>query len=1859
MSRRGGSGVRVGGGRLRVDAARAIDKLRSYQLADPLAWVLEVVRAGVLSPECQGIAVTGSGGDVFVAITCAPPSSEVLPRLFEELVDPSSDPRARGLRLLAMGVNSALGRAEGEAATRHVDVYVIDDTGSERVRFTPQLFAVERETGIAKGLRALAKENAAPPAHAPRPRRGILVHARAVMSLGLLARWAVGDEPRELAMVRDAARELRVPLTVDGLPVAADPAIVMREPLGSGGYVALVTPRPGRVGAMLEAAEGGVVLSREPWNCGIGDAAAVVPLLLRVDRERLPTNAARSAVRWDEPVAASALEEAGPALERLVRRLAKEIDEAKDEARLSWLRVIGLTLLAAEVRGVAFRERLAGGVVRDVIAPLLDAKLLLDAVGRRRTPRELARHADARVYLESTYAPRELAPWLGDVMAAPPGDPTHMLFGDLPPLSAAGLVAQATFAKQNHERWLARPVEPARVREPGEALVKIALPEKRSVKGRPAFTLEGEVVLGVPGDERTIELRIGGRLLETRRARIGVGIAAVANCDALAPALGFDAAVEDEVQRSVLEAIDDAIVRGCELLARLHAGERVRRVEGLEMEPERARADPRSAALVRHGVLALARGGDVDGARRAVLKKPLGRAAVWPRVGGDAVSIDALAAADAIGIVEVGRALPPALPHGRPVLALGDEARTTLRLLLPRARMVDYARVRTARRTAGELALLAFSRGASVGLARESDAYASMMAWAGREGSIEAFHLGVRMGLHTLHVPSIPVQLVVDDDRIVPDETWQASSVDWLALEEQHQLRLASSRIAYAIVRAWLGDVDPALVHEAPLDTPAIVRAVLVQARTPFETPLDAEARRALGALPLLVGLDGERTSADAIRADDGRIAFVPPGTFAVREVSGLPLRVMIGSREEAEGLAALVGARGTIAVEERVRSAYVARQRQARLEAVMVRPEESLELGLTSATTAVRGDGLEGTLGYQPRAGAGRFKLLVDRRRFADLDEAGLPPHVVAKISIEPRLLDPGAERLGDVGVPRVRGAIHASARELLVRMVVERPGMLFGDAALRELADFLVGGGRRRGELGAMLRALMEPPTLGSARGTPIAIRDAIVDDELLALYEPLEPVDRAEGDAPSVFDRPLAVLPWEPSDARGILLQKIAGVAVRDVTREVRALYAERRARRGLVPRPKLGPGHERVLTRAIESLMRDTDDEAKVTSTLGIGEIGLIKGQHACVRFFDAGREVALERFELVPAFEAAVESPLVSRGHALGANGRVEVEPALTALLARLLRVLADEHAFDAAPDWALDAQRDAALLGGALHLERLGPLRLFPTTAGGRVSYDEIKAQRVRFGPVWWTPDPSCTLTPLDPERIALRLSPGHAAALGRAVSMMEGSKELELDRIARQNRARAPIDTIEPTSKERQRALGVETERTDDAELVVMVLWPARADERELALFLDRQPLGTGEHAGAIPVRARVRSSALGPNRTWDGAMRDETLLGIERRIAELADEIVARAFPAAGGPFPSVVVDASMMASVPHPKQRVVRGVLTLGALDEDEDAGVRVVDRLARDPDAVTPAPIAATAPKRSPAAVPLEGTLVLWGDDRRTAETTIDAVARHAYQRLLGQLAHRVANGRSPDADLDRAHLVRGAELGFVQPKELRVEVPMPFGRGALGTLRGIVDVLESSSAVVALTPEEAETNEPDAHLARQPMFVADGSLAAQRLALALGPRAISRSDALALALGLRKASAHHASIATPPTTTKKKNASIPAPPPAAPAKAGKKKKKADRATSGPVEPLAARTSAVLARVGHGGQVVVQASRTEPLVQGTGDVTLAGNHALLALAAGLHRERAASLVAAHVISQGPSTHLALGQLARLLR
>jgi len=160
-------GPQLGAGRLRVDAARAIAKLREYQLANRAAWVLEAIRAAVASGATK-IELTADSNDVWLAWDGEPWAGDDLPSLLDELVSPDGERYA--VRLLAAAVNSALGMAPV-----HVDVTSIGDS-AVRARYTPAVLA------SADALHGVVAESV----DAPRA-RGMLVHLRRRLTASAVA----------------------------------------------------------------------------------------------------------------------------------------------------------------------------------------------------------------------------------------------------------------------------------------------------------------------------------------------------------------------------------------------------------------------------------------------------------------------------------------------------------------------------------------------------------------------------------------------------------------------------------------------------------------------------------------------------------------------------------------------------------------------------------------------------------------------------------------------------------------------------------------------------------------------------------------------------------------------------------------------------------------------------------------------------------------------------------------------------------------------------------------------------------------------------------------------------------------------------------------------------------------------------------------------------------------------------------------------------------------------------------------------------------------------------------------------------------------------------------------------------------------------------------------------------------------------------------------------------------------------------------------------------------------------------------------------------------------------------------------
>lgn len=101
-------GEKVTQGRIRVDSARALERLRKFRFAEPAHWVLEVLRAAALS-DATNVSVRTDADDVHVTFDGRPFSEELMRHLLEQAFNDDRTPEERRTRLLALGVVGALG----------------------------------------------------------------------------------------------------------------------------------------------------------------------------------------------------------------------------------------------------------------------------------------------------------------------------------------------------------------------------------------------------------------------------------------------------------------------------------------------------------------------------------------------------------------------------------------------------------------------------------------------------------------------------------------------------------------------------------------------------------------------------------------------------------------------------------------------------------------------------------------------------------------------------------------------------------------------------------------------------------------------------------------------------------------------------------------------------------------------------------------------------------------------------------------------------------------------------------------------------------------------------------------------------------------------------------------------------------------------------------------------------------------------------------------------------------------------------------------------------------------------------------------------------------------------------------------------------------------------------------------------------------------------------------------------------------------------------------------------------------------------------------------------------------------------
>ncbi len=772
-------GPTVASGHVRVDAGRAIAKLRAYRLADPVQWVLEAIRAAVATGATR-IDLDGDADDVWLRWAGPPWPAETLPALFDDLVSPEPAHGGYPRRLLANAINSGLGLDPA-----WIDVITVADAGATRVRFVPALLVPDAD-GVAP-LSTIAPE----PIAVPRGLGGarMVVHLRRRFGWSVVGRFLRGATVPELDLARASCGDLGVAMTIAGEPIgdAVEDRDLLRVPLGEGGdgFVALRAPGPpGQpVAAVVDFAELGVRIAREGWR---PNGSEVGNVRLRVNADRMPTNASRSQVRRDAAPVASALRQAGELIDALVAQIADALTGPADERAREPLRAGALAMLGSVIGGPAWPQAALG--LTGPLARLAALPLVRGATGTWRAVSADWQHLR---YAGDDAQPAELAPWLDSLPWIPPGDAAEHLLGN-----AAGyrFDCEPTIATA-HRRLAARtafhrrPVQPAQVE--GGASALLCVPLRESTDGD--ASLRGEVAVHAEPGAGVLVILLEGRLLATVPLPPPLAIDAVVDGARVVPRDDYDGVEHDDELRRVVARVQTAAVQA--------VGDGCASGGAQELPGHVVRA-----ALAAAVALGLAIDDD----------HPLARAPVWPVLDGVPVALATLREQTAVAVTTPASRVHG--PAGRPTVLVGAAERDVLSRLLGDLPLVGYHLGdnfgRRSPDTGAALARGLLDVHRTAALVLRGPGLGGAIAFAG-SSSLALHHRGVALATLGRAPAWFDCAIAIDSEAIVPTADWAGVRDAGGAGEGLVEREVALAR---ATVTALLGDPVPDLLVVAPLD---------------------------------------------------------------------------------------------------------------------------------------------------------------------------------------------------------------------------------------------------------------------------------------------------------------------------------------------------------------------------------------------------------------------------------------------------------------------------------------------------------------------------------------------------------------------------------------------------------------------------------------------------------------------------------------------------------------------------------------------------------------------------------------------------------------------------------------------------------------------------------------------------------------------------------------------------------------------------------------------------------------------------------------------------------------------------------
>lgn len=1615
MSTRPAPGQQLAAGRLRVDASKAIAKLREYQLVDSSAWVLEAIRAAVAAG-ATSIDLQGDSNDVWLSWTGAPWPAEVLPRLFDELVSPEPGAAHRHIRLLASAVNAALG-----ANPAYIDVYSISDIGTVRVRYTPDVLdaTAHGELPVETALQRVQAVSATPPRGAS---TGMFVHYRRRTSLEVVSYWLRREPPRELGIASSACADIATPVRIGGTvhDRANSTHDIARVSLGDDldGFLAVTDATRMQQSSRevpMGVAEHGVLLQTISVDLDLPPLVAPIPIRMFVDGPRMPTNASRSEVRRDDHPISTAARRAKERLPDLVAELAKQLAGATLDERA---RHAAICLVASAIAGPDWANR--ARELEPPLGALAELPLVRDAAG---APRPIRWPWNGLVHTGSEPLSDQLAPWLTHVLWAPPDDATLSFatwFSD--PRAMRSYLRTAKRERRVQRRFYKHAPRPASVQGGRKPRVRARLgaPLPQSCIPDDMFAgLTGEVCVypDRPGGELTILLE--GRELETIEYATRLSFRAVIDSAQVTPKDRFRAAVRDDAYARLERVMQAGVLRALEAVALANENTFV---EGYHVAVQ-AMPDVDSH-LVRDGLL-LARN------LGASLSAPLARAPVWRTSRGHA-SLAELQSHAVLGIVPAHATVPPLAER---VLVYADAIhRAMLADVLP-GHLVPYTPDQLAARIDPE-ELAAQVAGTSPHAFAVRDGAHVVAMLPAEQPAVVVFHRGVMLGTLPYQPALAPCLIAIDSDDVVPDPSWKSFLGTPAGAASEHAHREA--RLAAAIVSAITGDRPPELIGADPVELGGVMGRWLCTALVAAQDPrhvLDEEslARLRCCALFRVLGED------HAFSMDELAVTFPEVILFvetAADSVAGFP--VVVADNVVARTISKVIGRRVRAAGPElERRRAQLARD--LRLGMHRAKPKRPLEAPYGGTSVALASPVGRGVVGV----GKDTFELhiLVEGRPFQTIVPAiGLPLAAVVELDSLDRI-DPAFEAVLRNVVEQLIEATRACTPELVRKLAEAEPEVLGDAGPSRALLAAWLSTDRLPADVRDELARTVKFQTLFGPRATVIEARRGPTiltsgwhGDWLVA-----------DGDIDRELDRP--ILQVSDSTELANILEALGETV--DVTASIDKLQARRRIVRGLLPTPKV-KGARPELTRRLVDL-------GTSYQRLGPGEVALWGGA-AFVVLHAQGEPRERVLIECSPSIQLAIEAAELVGDRTGAVQSRIGADA--RALAIQLARETLATRPAEALPVEVRRSLREAIL---AKHLDARDA-RVFETTTGAWIDLATMLAQRDLFGALWFVAAIPADATPLDERRIVLLLSGPHAAlAAAHGIPVVEATAELALDAMTRKNRARVPatslaIEVADAIGKAELTGDGVTAPRG-----TVIVLGPHAAALRGLRLHRGMHPFDEVADPCRWPTLAVIDDARLAPNRTWDAPERDQVhkqVIDAVRKASNAAlDQLVT---PPSTALASMRITDRSYdFVGVLRTTGVELRGALWLaGPPVPDVSPTIRVIDGDLEYPlIAGGRANLAGTIYVHAPKG---------WGDLPLLEELC---------ERLCAELVCELSRSGRRDRDVVDAHVAWALALGHITPQVVESRTFSCFVPTAIDA-DALIELLRSTETVAIVAPGSA-------------------------------------------------------------------------------------------------------------------------------------------------------------------------------------